>query len=130
MSSSSDPISVLSGHQYIKLETQKKNGQAVATPVWISADGKKIFIITRSQTGKVKRLRNNPNVRVAPCGMRGELKGQWFNGKAAFANAQELEYALKLRNKKYGFKTRLAGLFSRAKGKLVGIVIYLDLVSK
>lgn len=130
MSSSSDPISVLSGHQYIKLETQKKNGQAVATTVWFSVDGKKIFIITRSQTGKVKRLRNNPNVRVAPCGMRGELKGRWFNGKAAFANAQELEYALKLRNKKYGFKTRLAGLFSRAKGKLVGIVIYLDLVSK
>jgi PPOX class probable F420-dependent enzyme len=126
MSSSSDPISVFSGHSYIKLETLKKTGEAVATPVWFSIHGKKIFVITRSETGKVKRLRNNSNVRIVPCGIRGELKGNWFKGRAAFTTPEELECALKLREKKYGFKVRLAGLFSRTKGKLVGIVIYLD----
>jgi uncharacterized protein len=126
MSSSSDPISILSGHNYIKLETLKKTGEAVATPVWFSILGNKILVVTRSQTGKVKRLRNNPNVRVAPCSIRGELKGQWFKGKATFTTPEELEDAIKLREKKYGIKARLAGLFSRTKGELVGIVIYLD----
>ena len=70
-------ISTLSQYRYIKLETLKRNGIGVATPVWFTIDGSKINVVTRSQTGKVKRLRNNPNVRIAPCGMRGQLKGQW-----------------------------------------------------
>ena len=126
MSSSSDWISILSRHQYINLETYRRNGQAAATPVWFTIDDNKIFVVTRSQTGKVKRLRNNPKVRIVPCGIRGEPKGEWINGKANFATPQELEHALKQRNKKYGLKAKLSGLFSRTKGELVGIIISLD----
>lgn len=124
--SSSDPVSTLSQYRYLKLETLKRNGEGVATPVWFTIDGKKISVVTRNQTGKVKRLRNNPNVRVAPCGMRGQLKGQWHRGKASMANREELDNALSLRNKKYGFWVRLAGILSRTKGQLVGINIILD----
>jgi uncharacterized protein len=123
---SSDPVSTLSQYRYIKLETLKRNGEGVATPVWFTIDGRKISVVTRNQTGKVKRLRNNPNVRVVPCGMRGQLKGQWYNGKASLANQEELDNALSLRNKKYGFRARLAGILSRTKGQLVGINISLD----
>ena len=85
--SSSDPVSILSQYRYIKLETLKRNGEGLATPVWFTVDGRKISVVTRNQTGKVKRLRNNPNVRVAPCGMTGQLKGQCYNGKASMANS-------------------------------------------
>ena len=124
--SSSDPISVLSQYRYIKLETLKRNGVGVATPVWFTIDGRKISIVTRNQTGKVKRLRNNPNVRVAPCGIRGQIKGEWYTGKASLANKEEMNNALSLRNKKYGFRARLAGILSRTKGELIGIKIDLD----
>jgi hypothetical protein len=44
-----------------------------------------IYVVTRTETGKVKRLQNNSKVRIVPCGMRGQPKGQWLNGNATFA---------------------------------------------
>ena len=128
MPSPSDRISILSGHAYINLETYRRNGQPVATPVWftIDDDNKMIYIVTRTETGKVNRLRYNSKVRIVPCGMRGQPNGEWLNGKATFATAEQLEIALKQRNKKYGLKARLSGLFSRTKGDLIGITISLD----
>ena len=124
-SSPSNWASMLSGHKYINLETYKRNGQPVATPVWFTLDdnNKMIYVITRTETGKVKRLRNNSKVRIVPCGMRGQPKGEWLNGKATFASQKQLEIALTQRNKKYGLKARLSGLFSRTKGDLIGIAI-------
>ena len=124
----SDRISTLSGHAYINLETYRRNGLAVATPVWftIDDDNKMIYVVTRTETGKVKRLRNNSKVRIVPSGMRGQPKGEWLNGKASFATSEQMEIALKQRNKKYGLKARLSGLFSRTKGDLIGIPISLD----
>jgi uncharacterized protein len=126
MSSPSDRVSVFSTHQYINLETYRRNGQAIATPVWFTIYDDRISVVTRSETGKVKRLRNNSKVRIVPSGIRGQPKGEWLNGKAVFAAQEELDQALKQRNKKYGFKARLSGLFSRTKGKLIGIIISLD----
>ena len=127
-SSSSSPsnwISMLSGHAYINLETYRRNGQPVATPVWFTIDdnNKMIYVVTRTKTGKVKRLRNNSKVRIMPCGMIGQPKGKWLSAKATFATPEQLEIALKQRNKKYGLKARLSGLFSRTKGDLIGITI-------
>ena len=99
----------------------------MTTPVWFTIDDDKmIYVVTRTKTGKVKRLRNNSKVRIVPSSMRGQPKGEWLNGKATFATAEELERALKQRNKKYGFKARLSGLFSRTKGDLIGIKISPD----
>jgi uncharacterized protein len=126
MSHPSNRISIFSGHQYINLETYRKNGQAVTTPVWFTIDDNKIFVVTRNKTGKVKRLQNNYKVRIVPSGIRGRPKGEWLNANAVFANPEQLEHALKLRNKKYGLKSRLSGLFSRTKGNLIGIIISLD----
>jgi PPOX class probable F420-dependent enzyme len=70
---------MLSGYAYISLETYRRKGQAVATPVWFTIDGDKIFVVTRTETGKVMRLRNNSKVHIVPCGMRGQPKGQWLD---------------------------------------------------
>lgn len=127
-SSSSNWSSMLSGQAYINLETYRRNGQPVATPVWFTIDynNKMVYVVTRTETGKVKRLRNNSKVRIMPCGMRGQSKGEWLSGKATFATPEQLEIALKQRNKKYGLKARLSGLFSRTKGDLIGITIFID----
>lgn len=116
-------LSQFEGHQYINLETYRKTGQPVATPVWFTMDGDRLFVVTRSETGKVKRLRNNDVVRVMPCGMRGEPKGGWVGAKARFATPEETERALKQRSKKYGFKAKIAGIFSFRGGDLLAISI-------
>jgi PPOX class probable F420-dependent enzyme len=85
-----------------------------------------IYVITRTKTGKVKRLRNNSKVRIVPCGMRGQPKGEWLNGRATFATAEQQQIALKQRNKKYGLMARLSGLLSSTKGDLIGIAISPD----
>jgi len=116
-------LSQFEGKQCINLETYKKTGQPVATPVWFTIDGDRLFVVTKSDTGKVKRLRNNEAVRVMPCGMRGEPKGEWVGAKARFATPEETETALKQRSKKYGFKAKIAGFFSSGRGELVAISI-------
>ena len=85
-----------------------------------------IYVVTRTETGKVKRLRNNSKVRIMPCGIRGQPKCEWLDGKASFATPEQMEIALKQRNKKYGLKARLSRLFSRTKGDLIGITISFD----
>ncbi|MCA2003185.1 MAG: PPOX class F420-dependent oxidoreductase [Candidatus Nitrosotenuis sp.] len=108
---SSDKIAKLQDHKYVNLETYKKNGQAVRTPVWFVVFDEQIFVMTTKNTGKVKRIRNNQDVKIMPCGMRGEPKGEWVTAKARFANESETQKAIQLRHKKYGFRAKLVGMF-------------------
>jgi len=108
----SDKLAALGAHKYINLETYKKNGQLVRTPVWFVIDNDQIFVTTRPDTGKVKRIKNNNRVKIMPCGMRGEPKGEWIEGTARFANESESKNAIKLRNKKYGMRAKLVGMFA------------------
>ncbi|MEW5841020.1 PPOX class F420-dependent oxidoreductase [Nitrososphaera sp.] len=133
MSSGSPPLAQFFGHECINLETYRKSGEPVRTPVWFTIDdgggdgdggsGKRIFVVTKSETGKVKRLRNNQNARIMPCGMRGEPKGEWVAAKVRRATPEEQERALAQRKKKYGIKARIAGLFSSGRGELVAFVV-------
>lgn len=109
---SSDKLAYLAAHKYINLETYRKNGQQVRTPVWFVIDGDQIFVTTRPDTGKVKRIRSNNTVKIMPCGMRGEPKGEWVAGTARFANESESKNAINLRNKKYGMRAKLVGAFA------------------
>ena len=63
------------GQRYLSLATFRKNGTAVYTPVWFAEDGDKLYFMTNSKLGKVKRIRNNPQVKIAPCTMRGKITG-------------------------------------------------------
>lgn len=110
-------------YKYINLETYKKNGKSISTPVWFVIENNLIFVVTRSSTGKVKRLKNNPNVRIMPCGFRGGSKGEWVSGIAKFAESRESARIVNLRNKKYGITAKLASLFTLRKGKFIVISI-------
>lgn len=77
------------GQKYISLATFRKNGTAVYTPVWFGELDDKLYVKTRNDSGKSKRLRNNPKVKVAPCTIRGKITGPEFSGTArALASGQ------------------------------------------
>src|SRR5271170_8525265 len=63
------------GQKYLSLTTFRKTGVGVATAVWFGEEADKLYIMTRSDMGKTKRIRNNPQVRVAPCTIRGTVTG-------------------------------------------------------
>jgi uncharacterized protein len=109
-----DKLAELARHKYINLETYKKNGHPVSTPVWFMIDNNLVYVVTSSDTGKAKRLRNNPAVRVMPSGFKGEPKGGWMEGKARFAEGDEAERAIQLRKKRYGLQARLMGMIRGA----------------
>ena len=68
--------------KYINLETYKKDGTPIKTPVWFVIDNGLIYVITRDSTGKVKRLRNNCDDRIVSCSFKGEPKDEWVKAKA------------------------------------------------
>ena len=105
--------------KYINLETYKKDGTSIRTPVWFVIDKNLIYVITRDSTGKVKRLRNNQNVRIVPCSFKGEPKNEWVKGAAEKIRDEEADKVIKLRKKKYGMFARLIGIFTSKKGNIV-----------
>lgn len=117
---SSDRTAFLQGHRYVNLETYRKDGRAVRTPVWFVIFDDQVFVMTAQNTGKVKRIKNNSDVKIMPCGIRGEPRGEWVPAKARFANESEMQTAIQLRNRKYGFRAKIVGMLVR---KGVPIVI-------
>ncbi len=112
--------------KYILLETYKKDNTAIQTPVWfVMLDGI-IHVVTREDTGKVKRLRNNKSVRIALCTFNGKITGDWISGTARFTTAEKSNDAIKLRKKKYGFLESVARFVSKKKGNLFVFSIELE----
>ena len=112
---------------YLNLETYKRDGTPVVTPVWFGEENAELYVYSLADAGKVKRIRNNPRVRVAPCDMRGKLKGEWVNGHARFLDGAEVEHANRLLDQKYGFMKRFGNLTSKLLGrKRTFIAIQLD----
>jgi PPOX class probable F420-dependent enzyme len=89
------------GQKYISLTTFRKTGKSVATPVWFGEEDGKLYVMTRSDMGKTKRIRNNPQVRVAPCTMRGTVTGAESAATARILPAEEHERARQAINRKY-----------------------------
>jgi uncharacterized protein len=91
----------IQGQKYISLTTFRKSGTGVATPVWFGEDDGKLYVMTRGDMGKTKRIRNNPQVRVAPCTMRGTVSGGEFAATARILRPEEHARARHAINRKY-----------------------------
>src|SRR5262245_66429671 len=89
------------GQNYISLETFRKNGQGVQTPVWFVLHNDAFYVYTEADSWKVKRIRNNPRVRVAVCGIRGKVRGPWLDATASIVEGNERLVADELHNRKY-----------------------------
>ncbi len=102
----------IQGKSFISLTTFRKMGVAVPTPVWFGEKDGKLYVMTRSDMGKTKRIRNNPKVRVAPCGMLGKVTGPQFEAIARILPPEEHRSARQSINRKY-FGARIPLIWAR-----------------
>jgi uncharacterized protein len=104
--------SAIHGQKYISLKTFRKNGLGVSTPVWFGEDNDRLYVMTNGGMGKTKRIRNNPQVRVAPCTIRGKVTGPEFAATVRILPSQDHAHARQTINRKY-WLARLPLLWSR-----------------
>jgi PPOX class probable F420-dependent enzyme len=116
-----DPIAQFANAKYLSLETFRKTGVGVRTPVWFAEDPARkpttFYVYSLPDSGKAKRIRNNPKVRVAPCNMRGDLRGAWVDARARICSGDEAARGQSLLNQKYGLMKRIGDFFSRMRGR-------------
>jgi PPOX class probable F420-dependent enzyme len=98
--------------KYLSLITFRKNGTAVPTPVWFAEADDKFYVMTRSDSGKYKRIRNNLEVRIAPCNIRGKITGPEFPASARILPVEEWDPARRAVRAKYWI-TRITALWSK-----------------
>lgn len=119
-------VEVLGSSRYVSLTTFRRDGRAVATPVWIARDGDLLYVITDSASGKVKRLRHTPRVVLAPCDMRGRVTGSAVEGTARLLDDTATRAVGSLIDAKYGVWARAIGMLDRLRrrsGSRIGIEI-------
>jgi len=109
----------LESARYLNLATYRRNGATVNTPVWFAADNGDYYLFSAANAGKIKRLRNSPAARIAPCDVRGLLLGDWIDTQAYIVDAVEEERkAYRLLMVKYGWQMRITNFFSWLTGKI------------
>lgn len=121
-----DPIAQFANAKYLNLETFRKTGAGVRTPVWFAQEGSTFYVYTLPDAGKTKRIRNNPKVRVAPCDMRGNLRGAWVDARARICESSEAAHGQELLRRKYGWMKIIGDFFSRLRGR-TQVVIAIDM---
>jgi uncharacterized protein len=87
--------------RYISLATFRKSGVAVRTPIWFAEYDGKLCFMTNSKSGKCKRIRNNPQVTIAPCTIRGKITGTDFSATVRMLKPEEHARARHAINQKY-----------------------------
>lgn len=99
--------------KYLNLETFRKSGAGVRTPVWFCQMGDSLYIMTGNDSGKVKRIHNNCSVNIVPCRMDGTPTGSWSSAQARHVVDPEiLQKVNRLMDKKYGLLKKLFRLDS------------------
>jgi uncharacterized protein len=112
-------IAALDRQRYLALATFRRTGAEVRTPVWFPVAHGKIYVFTAGESGKVKRLRHSSRARVAPCDMRGQVRGTWSDGTAHLVTEPRvIERAHAALRAKYGWQAWVGDLFSRLTGRI------------
>ena len=111
MSIGTDPTT-LAKEPFISVTTFKRNGTAVPTPVWCAGKNGSLLVFAEADSGKIKRIRHDPHVTVAPCSFRGTPRGPAAEADATVADGTEEVEALLAR--KYGWMWRGYGLLMAA----------------
>jgi PPOX class probable F420-dependent enzyme len=83
--------------------------------VWFAQEGEtnNYYVYTLKKTGKVKRIRNFPDVKVATCNFSGKLKGDWIDARVDLIDESgNIKIAYSLLRDKYGIRIRIVDFFS------------------
>jgi len=121
--------------RYLSVTSYRRDGTAVATPVWFVEQDGRLLVQTELGSGKVKRLRANPLVTVAICNGMGHLRGEAFHGRAEVLDDNETARIEDLIRRKYHWDMMIFGPLrwvqrtvhlGKDRGPTVGLAITLD----
>jgi uncharacterized protein len=119
---SKEKLTPFVNQKYLNLETFKRDGTGVRTPLWFAEQDGRIYIYTLANAWKVKRVRNNPRVRIAPCDIRGKLTGDWVEARARIVEGSEAQLGHQLLDKKYGLMKKIGTWFSRLRKRQHAVI--------
>ena len=119
-------LDTFDGKRYLNLETYRKTGRGVRTPVWFAAGpaesgGPRLYVYSTADSGKAKRIRRTGVVKIAPCDARGRVTGSWIAAHAAIVGSEEYALGMRLLNQKYWPWKRLLDLFARHARVMIAI---------
>jgi PPOX class probable F420-dependent enzyme len=128
----SDPTTTLAGQRFVSLTTFKRDGSGVSAPMWIGRNGADLFVWTPADSWKVKRVRNNPRVLLAPSNRFGKVRDGVLpvEGTAQLvadpATVDRLQGEIR---RKYGFEYYLVTLIERvaARGSKPRVILWITL---
>jgi len=106
--SEAGPFELLEGHRYMRLTTFRRSGKAVPTTVWFAFVDGKAYVFTSANSGKAKRIRNNPRVTLTPSNFRGKpvARGS-VEAEACIMGKDDEEMPNRIIDQKYGWQYRL-----------------------
>ena len=106
-------LAPFTNQKYLNLESFKRDGTPVQTPVWFAEEQGVLYVYTLANAGKVKRIRRNSRIRLAPCTMRGQVTGPWVEAEATIVDATTAVHGHALLRQKYGWMKGIGDVFSR-----------------
>jgi uncharacterized protein len=107
--------------RFLSVTSFKRDGTGVETPVWFVSDSRRLFALTDLHSAKVRRIRRDPNVWVAPCRANGKLRRDPVPAQAeVLTSTTELEYVQKLLLARYPISYRLVMLAYRIGRRIRG----------
>ena len=107
--------------RYLSVTSFKRDGTGVATPVWFVGDGRQLFAFTDLHSAKVKRIRRNPMLLVAPCRPNGKLRGKPIPAHADVLTATpDLDRVQRLLRERYRFSYPVVMFFFRLARRVRG----------
>ena len=114
MTNAAHGLTAFDGKKYLSLETFRKSGKGVRTPVWFAADTEeRLYVYTTADSGKAKRVRQTGAVRIAPCDVRGNVTGSWIDAHAEIVDVEAYDHGMRLIDRKYWPWKQLLDLFAR-----------------
>jgi PPOX class probable F420-dependent enzyme len=113
-------LEALKNDRYLSLETFKKDGTGVKTPVWFVEVDNKLIVFTDGNSYKVKRIDRNPKARVAACSASGKVHGPWFDATARIVPASDdlAKRGYEGLQKRYGFQYSLLTIGAKISGSI------------
>jgi len=106
-------LAQLAEERYVSLTTFRKDGTPVSTPVWVAGDEEgRLLVWTAAESWKVKRIRRDHHVRVAPCTGLGKERGDAIEAQAEIV--PDVDLVQELEQRKYGWQSHLFGALTAA----------------
>jgi len=114
-------LEIFKNQEFLSLETFRKSGEGVKSPIWFAQEGNSLYIWTVGDSAKIKRIRNNPQVKIAPCKRFGEVTGEWITAQASIDDSPAaVRHVEELLRRKVGFGFIVFGLIDGIRDRRSG----------